>query len=142
MGIQEKREPDGIFQPDIQFNESECRYEVTLPWMSGYIPMSSGYVMCMNWLSQLRTRLKNDPKLLEEYDTIIKEQDKMGIIKPVTDNKDQRTVHFLPHHAVIRQDKDITKVRVAFDASAKSAKDDPFLNECLEKGPNLVPHLR
>jgi len=30
---------------------------------------------------------------------------------------------------------------VVFDGSAKSTKDDVSLNDCLEKGPNLVPHL-
>jgi hypothetical protein len=42
---------------------------------------------------------------------------------------------------VIRQDKETTKLRVVFDGSAKPSKDDLSLNDCLQKGPNLVPHL-
>ena len=30
---------------------------------------------------------------------------------------------------------------MVFDGSAKATKDDVSLNDCLEKGPNLVPHL-
>ncbi len=37
-------------------------------------------------------------------------------------------VHFLPHQAVIRRDKDTTKLRIVFDASAKST--GLSLNDC------------
>ena len=63
----------------------------------------------------------------------------MGIIQPVGITGESSC--FLPHHAVVRQDKETSKVRVVFDGSAKSSKDDLSLNECLEKGPNLVPNL-
>ena len=44
-------------------------------------------------------------------------------------------VHYLPHHAVIRQDKETTKLRVVYDASAKS--DGPSVNNCLYTGPKF-----
>ena len=63
----------------------------------------------------------------------------MGIIEPVQETGELS--HFLPHHAVLRQDKETTKVRVVFDGSAKSSMDDLSLNDCLERGPNLVPRI-
>ena len=63
----------------------------------------------------------------------------MGIIEPVATSDEAS--YFLPHHAVVRQDKETSKVRVVFDGSARPSKDDLSLNECLEKGPNLVPNL-
>ena len=43
--------------------------------------------------------------------------------------------NYLPHHAVIRQDNVTTKLRIVYDASAKSS--GPSLNECLNSGPNF-----
>ena len=49
--------------------------------------------------------------------------------------------HYIPHHAVIRQEAESTKVRIMFDASAKERKGSYSLNECLHKGPPLMPML-
>ena len=44
-------------------------------------------------------------------------------------------VHYLPHHAVVREDKQTTKLRVVYDASARA--DGPSLNDCFYTGPNF-----
>lgn len=45
--------------------------------------------------------------------------------------------HYLPHREVIRLDKNTTKIRVVYDASAK--RNGPSLNDCLYSGPPLTP---
>ena len=64
------------------------------------------------------------------------EQLEDGIIEEVYDLNisDGPHVHYLPHHAIIRYDKETTKVRVVYDASAKSG--GMSLNDCLHAGQN------
>ena len=55
-------------------------------------------------------------------------------MEPGDDGKPGR-VHYLPHHTVIRQDKQTTWVRVVYDASSSSS--GPSLNNCLHTGPKF-----
>ena len=48
-------------------------------------------------------------------------------------------VHYIPHHAVIRRDKETIKMRIVFDASSKT--EGVSLNGCLNSEPCLVPNL-
>ena len=52
-----------------------------------------------------------------------------------------QSVHYLPHHGVVRQDKQTTKFRIVYDGSAKTTDDIVSLNDCLKTGPNLIPKL-
>ena len=143
LGIFEpKAAPEQQFPKELKFDENQHRYQVHLPWKDDRVPENNGYVSCVKRLRQLHTRLKTDRELLKQYDNVIKEQVESGIIEQVLENSaSDESVYFLPHHGVIREDKTTTKVRVVFDGSAKHGTSNLSLNECLEKGPNLVPHL-
>ena len=58
----------------------------------------------------------------------------------VNSSGEEGMVHYLPHRAVIREDKDTTKVRIVFDASSKVGT-EPSLNDCLLPGPCLLPSI-
>ncbi len=45
--------------------------------------------------------------------------------------------HYLPHRPVVRQNSKTTKVRMVFDASAKTTRNEACLNDCLHTGPAL-----
>ena len=49
------------------------------------------------------------------------------------------TVLYIPHRAIIRGDRDTTKIRVVYDASAN--KNVPSLNESLGTDPCLLPKI-
>ena len=49
-------------------------------------------------------------------------------------------VFFLPHHGVLRADKETTKLCIVFDGSVRDTN-LCALNDCLEKALNLTPHV-
>lgn len=83
--------------------------------------------LSFNHLKLLQLRLLKKPELLREYDRVIKEQLANGIIElvdqstttPTTFNDCKSLVHYLPHHAVVRQDRETTKIHVVYDGSAR-----------------------
>ena len=46
----------------------------------------------------------------------------------------------MPHRAVLREDRETTKVRIVFDASAKY-QNELSLNDILNRGPCLLPYI-
>ena len=90
-------------------------------------------------------KLRKEPSLLSEYDIIIQDQLKGGIVKkvPAKDLKKKLTSqsYYLPHLAVIRKDRETMKLRIVYDGSAKASKHEKSLNDCLQTGPNHLPHV-
>ena len=122
------------FQDSIHFTDG--RYEVSLPWKDPHQLLPDNYQLCVRRLQGLLRRLRQDPKLLLEYDSIIKNQLQRGIVEVVNLGKEQaERIHYLPHHAVVRHDKDTTKIRIVYDASARST--GLSLNDCLHAGPKF-----
>lgn len=122
------------FTNNVQFKND--RYEVALPWRDYHEPLPDNYNLSLSRLRGLLQRLKQNPAILREYNAIIQDQLDKGVVERV-DQSDTtpRKIHYLPHHAVIRQDKETTKLRVVYDASARS--NGPSLNNCLYTGPKF-----
>lgn len=121
------------FVQKIKFDGN--RYEVCLPWKECHPPLPDHRELCLKRLMGLLKRLRQTPQLLTEYHTIIQDQLDKGIVEIVPQpslSVSDRT-HHLPHHAVVRRDKSTSKLRIVYDASAKSK--GPSLNECLYTGP-------
>lgn len=78
--------------------------------------------------------MKSVPKNLNAYKTIIKGQAKFGIIERVLEIERPDKVHYLQHHAVIRNLAKATKICVVYDASSKGGKGGVSLNDCLQAG--------
>ena len=74
--------------------------------------------------------------MLANYDEIIKTCEKENIIGKIETVGKPGLVHYFPHHAVIKNERDTTKTRIVFDASSK-IRNNPSLNDCLHSGPCL-----
>jgi len=99
-------------------------------------------VLAKKCLEGLLKRLKHNPDVRREYHAVIQEQLRKGIVEQVVEdtpaNMDGR-VHYLPHHAVIRKDKQTTKLRIVYDASAPS--EGVSLNDNLFSGPKFNQNI-
>jgi hypothetical protein len=124
------------FLQHIKFNGE--RYQVSLPWKEAHPTLPTNYDLCLKRLNGVLRKLKNDPHLLNEYERIISDQLKKGIVEPVIETTpvEGKLIHYLPHHGVVRQDKATSKLRIVYDASAK-VQGHPSLNDCLHTGPNF-----
>jgi len=136
LGISESdRTVHQEFEENISFKDG--RYEVGLPWKKPHPILPDNYEVSQRHLQGLLRRLRQTPDILQEYDSVILKQLELGVVQPVpeSDLGVMGQVHYLPHHAVVKQEKETTKVRVVYDASAKCG--GPSLNECLLTGPNF-----
>ena len=119
----------------ITFQDGRYCTCVQLPWINPHPPLVDNLNLSQRRLCNLLRRLRQEPSLLQRYDTVIKEQIKEGIVEVVPDPWAPvvEKVHYLPHHGIIRDDKQTTKLRIVYDASAKEG--GPSLNDCLYAGP-------
>ena len=112
---------------DIKLRDG--RYSVSLPWRDNSPKMSSSdFDMCSVRLKSLFTKVNLKPDLLRQYDDILRDQLNSHIIEKV------------PEAEIVKEGTQ-TKLRIVFDGSAKSGKESPSLNECLEVGGNFMPLL-
>ena len=97
--------------------------------------------LCSSRLKSLVNRLKNDPELLFKYNHIIEDQLQKGIVERVPAGElDSCQAHYLPHHGVVRSEKETTKLRVVFDGSAKENEGSSLLTITWKRDP-IIYHL-
>ena len=110
-----------------------------LPWREQHRLLPDNFKNCVARLTSQLKRLRKDPEILIEYDSIFQDQLQSGIIEQADCAKRPGvgTVYYLPHHGVLRREALTTKLRVVFAASSKPSNDSPSLNKCLYSRPAL-----
>ena len=122
---------------------------MNLPWKYDHADVPNHLMLCENRLRSLLRKLQHKPDLLLEYDKIIQDQLKDGIVEMVdldqTSTLSQAigkpSVHYMPHHGVTRQESQTTKLRIVYNGSARAYGGEPSINDCLQTGPNYIPKL-
>ena len=116
----------------------ENRYEIEIPWKEKVINLPNTRIVAVDRLRSLQRRFAKDKDLEMEYKRVIENHEEKGYIEDVTgeNSKDQ---WLLPHFPVIKKDRSSTKVRIVFDAAAKS--NTLCLNDLIETGPKLQNDL-
>ncbi|XP_045767032.1 uncharacterized protein LOC123868524 [Maniola jurtina] len=126
------RDEDGRYIVKLPFKneEPECQY-------------GNSREIASKRLEILERKLKKNEKLKEEYTKVMDEYINLNHMTEV-DAKEvgNPKAVYLPHHAVLREDKTTSKVRVVYDASCKDGINGVSLNDCLLVGPKLQQDLR
>ena len=140
MGITEN-EKDVLEEFVETINREGERYKVKLPFKDWRGLLPDNYEFAEKRLWSLLKRLKLDEGLMRTYDGIMREQLANDIIEEVDENDEPVAgkAYYMPHTCVVREQKETTKVRIVYDASAKTV--GPSLNDLLQQGPCLLPTI-
>lgn len=142
------------FYRKTHVRHADGKYMVRLPLKSLIDPtltIGRSRQMALNRFHQLDRKLQRNPSLKEKYSHGIDEYFQLHQAVPVVTTEDQHCSRstsdrpfvrscVLPHHAVIKEDSLTTKVRIVFDASAKTSN-GRSLNDILCIGPALQNDL-
>nr|XP_013190094.1 unnamed protein product [Amyelois transitella] len=120
------------------------RYVVSLPFKTEepFCTGGNSRHIAIKRLEALEKKLDKDNDLKNKYIEVINEYLKLDHMRPVKETDDMTEFAvYLPHHAVVRNDKSTSKVRVVFNASSPNNK-GVSLNDTLMVGPTLQADLR
>jgi hypothetical protein len=128
------------FNQTIQLKDG--RYQVNLPWNEKVSDLQANYPLAIGRLRSNVKALRRNSELMKRYHENLMELLNLNIIEKVEDpfGPIQGPLHYLPHMVVLRPDKP-NKIRIVFDASSRSSKDTLSLNDCLSRGPVILPDL-
>ncbi|XP_066589587.1 uncharacterized protein [Prorops nasuta] len=112
------------------------RYIVKLPFKNNKVELGQSRNNAFSAYLKLETRLRRDRELAGQYNQFLQEYLDLGHMSLVNKREESRLIYFLPHHPVIRKSNSSSKIRVVFNASARSTN-GRALNDCMLSGPKL-----
>ncbi|XP_008187361.1 uncharacterized protein LOC103310533 [Acyrthosiphon pisum] len=120
---------------------ADGRFVLRLPVKPEVSQLGDSISMAMSRFISVERRLSRDEQLRTEYVKFMTQYLEMGHMEEVIENEIPTSRQFyLPHHAVVKTASLTTKVRVVFDASAKSSS-GLSLNDVLMCGPSIQEEL-
>ena len=120
------------------------KYKVKIPWKDdGQEKLSNNYHLAKQRLENTENKLKKTPEVMKMYtETIDKYLEKGYITKLDHKTEPEEGCHYIPHFPVVKMERDTTKTRIVFDASAKDKYyGNLSLNETIHQGPKLHSSL-
>ena len=146
LGLEENREGDNAlihqdFKEQLKRNDDGI-YSTRMPWKPNHSLLPNNELQSIARLNKQTSRLKKDPQLMNDYHQILQTQLNEGILEEAPAEPTGERICYLPYRAVIKPNRETTKIRLVYDASAKINQDSPLLNDCLHVGPSLTSLLQ
>ncbi|UYV61591.1 hypothetical protein LAZ67_1005452 [Cordylochernes scorpioides] len=146
-------ETESVPSPDLCTQDEDCerlfsnnhgrdshgRYWVKLPFRQHRPLLGESREKALRRFLSLEGKLCKNVKLYDQYRGFMKEYEHLNHMERVPIAEVKRELcrcYYMPHHPVIREQSTTTKMRVVFDASAKS-ENNVSLNQFLHKGPKI-----
>lgn len=126
---------DNLFK-ETTYRDSEGRFNVRIPLAEASDTLGDSYELAQNRFLALERKLdRSSPEYKKLYCEFMKEYLDLGHMTPIYECPSPN--YFLPHHGVLREHSTTTKLRVVFDASAKtttgkSLNDIQLIGPCLQ----------
>ena len=120
--------------------DPQGRFIVRLPFSDNPSLLGNSQVQAVKRFQAIERKLRADPNLQKEYKKFMLEYETLGHMKRIRKEDIPASNYFIPHHCVLKPDSSTTKLRVVFDASAKTTS-GKSLNDMLHKGPTVQSEL-
>ncbi|CAB4035062.1 Hypothetical predicted protein [Paramuricea clavata] len=113
LGVEDRGEKDqstiyAEFQENITRKE-DGRYEVAVPWIPGAVLSNTNEEPSRKRLHNVNRKLKQNQQLKDEYEKIVHEQLKDGVIEKTKESSTSERVFYMPHKPVIKENASTTK---------------------------------
>jgi Pao retrotransposon peptidase len=141
MTIQESKNENEVCEQHYADNVKRLpsgRYQVKIPFKEERIELGDSKNTAMARFLQIERKMSRDKHLKEEYHKFMQEYLDLGHMIP--SHHMEENSFYLPHHAVVKESSNTTKVRVVFDASAKTTM-GISLNDQMMVGPVIQDKL-
>lgn len=125
---------------DTHERQPDGKYVVRLPLKESSDVLGNSYKMALVRFHSMERSLAKRPEIRVQYEAFMDEYENLGHMEPAECPKPGETVYYLPHHAILRPSSTTTKLRVVFDASAKTDR-KISLNDIQRIGPKLQQDL-
>lgn len=125
-----------LFQ-ETTYRDADGRFCVQIPLRESPDVLGDSYKIAEKRLIQMEKKMRNKLEFKQDYTKFMQEYEHLEHMSEVT--KPERGC-YLPHHAVIKESSETTKLRVVFDASAKTSTGVSF-NDIQHVGPVVQDDL-
>ncbi|XP_049308600.1 uncharacterized protein LOC125777543 [Bactrocera dorsalis] len=136
---EEERLCEKHFIENVQV-KNDGRVQVRLPFKVSPTMLGNSFHNARKRFLALERRLSNNKLLKNMYADFIKEYFELGHMVAIKNFDFNSSQYIIPHHCVLRPQSTTTKLRVVFDASARTTSDHS-LNEILMVGATIQPEL-
>ncbi|XP_055714360.1 uncharacterized protein LOC129808602 [Phlebotomus papatasi] len=118
----------------------EGRFIVQLPFKQDPQVLGESRPQAIRQLLSLERQFDKKPEMKKLYVEVMQDYLKRGWIERVPREDHKALAYYMPHHGVVKDSSATTKLRVVYNASAKTSSGHS-LNDILMAGPTVQPEL-